>query len=699
MWTLRASFKDHRSKWIVFGSLAAFATLWALYTQHVWEDYYITYRASKNLATGHGLTFTAGERVHSFTSPLGVLLPALASLLTANSSDTAALWIFRVFSISAYAGAGVFLWSTMRRLFTGSMWPAIVLVIAYGIEIKIVDNATNGMESGIVGLFLGWMVYACFVARHRQILQIGLAWAGLMWSRPDSFIYIGIFGIGLLLIPPDGSSWAIRKQWFKRLLLAGLVTTVVYLPWFGWATIYYGTPVPHTVTAKGLGPSTGHIDQLMSMVTGLPGQIQEQVIMFQTVFMPPYSHNTGWPESLQGFSYWTAMIGMFLWLVPGIRREARILSLTYFGGLAYLLSFVGFPIPWYLPTPTTLCLAAYCILGAQLLEHIRRRQRGIGSMALKSGLALITLGAMATISVVTVTGAYHLKWQQKIVERGNREPLGHWLAENSPTTESTVFLEPLGYIGFYSGLKMLDFPGLSSPEVVAARKEMDYAMGVGAWPALIERLRPTWLVLRTYERDEINRMEPEVLGVFYQLEKIFDVRNQVEQVPHLYGRGYLGNDAYYEVYRSIPENFPANQNGLWVKYSDLEILEVYESTSHVAGRKFGLHAPARISISIPVGARSLRGRFGIESGAMEHDTDGAGFIIRQISADNNTTELLNVILTPIQKEADRGHQYFEVEVDRSPSSKIELEITAGPHDSNAADWTYWSHLQFDLEIN
>jgi len=60
---------------------------WSLYTQHAWEDYYITYRASKNLATGNGLTFTAGERVHSFTSPLGVLLPALASLLTGNSSD------------------------------------------------------------------------------------------------------------------------------------------------------------------------------------------------------------------------------------------------------------------------------------------------------------------------------------------------------------------------------------------------------------------------------------------------------------------------------------------------------------------------------------------------------------------------------------------------------------------------------------
>src|SRR4051812_32636617 len=88
-----------RSAAFVFVTFFLIATTWALYTQHVWEDFYITYRASKNLATGHGFTFTVGERVHSYTSPLGALLPALASVLTGNKSDFAALWIFRLMSI------------------------------------------------------------------------------------------------------------------------------------------------------------------------------------------------------------------------------------------------------------------------------------------------------------------------------------------------------------------------------------------------------------------------------------------------------------------------------------------------------------------------------------------------------------------------------------------------------------------------
>lgn len=57
----------------IFLGVFFLAVGWVSYTDHVWEDYFITYRASKNLAEGNGLTYTVGERVHSFTSPLGVL--------------------------------------------------------------------------------------------------------------------------------------------------------------------------------------------------------------------------------------------------------------------------------------------------------------------------------------------------------------------------------------------------------------------------------------------------------------------------------------------------------------------------------------------------------------------------------------------------------------------------------------------------
>ena len=81
------------------------ALVFAATTQHVWEDYYITFRSSKNLAEGYGLVFNHGDRLHTFTSPLGVLLPAFAYLLTGNQSDVGAIWIFLPFASGALAGA------------------------------------------------------------------------------------------------------------------------------------------------------------------------------------------------------------------------------------------------------------------------------------------------------------------------------------------------------------------------------------------------------------------------------------------------------------------------------------------------------------------------------------------------------------------------------------------------------------------
>ena len=108
-----------------------------------------------------------GERVHTFTSPLGVLLPALASLMTGNSSDYGALWLFRIMSISAYAGAGVLLWRLMRGLFT-AIYPALFLVLLLATDAKSVDTATNGMESAFVLLFMAWNLWALLRAPQRR---------------------------------------------------------------------------------------------------------------------------------------------------------------------------------------------------------------------------------------------------------------------------------------------------------------------------------------------------------------------------------------------------------------------------------------------------------------------------------------------------------------------------------------------------
>ena len=46
--------------------------------------------------------------------------------------------------------------------------------------------------------------------------------------------------------------------------------------------------------------------------------------------------------------------------------------------------------------------------------------------------------------------------------------MGLWLQKNTPAG-ATVFLEPLGYVGFYSQRYMIVDVGLVSPKVVALK--------------------------------------------------------------------------------------------------------------------------------------------------------------------------------------------------------------------------------------
>lgn len=664
---------------------------WALYTQHAWEDYFITYRASRNLATGQGLTFTAGERVHSFTSPLGVLLPAAASLLTGNKSDTAALWIFRLMGAAALAGTVVILQRIGRQLtaagIVGGLLAAVILSDA-----KILDFTINGMETPFLLLFLAWMLWAFFTMPERQWLHLGLAWAGLQWTRPDAFVYIGALAAGVLLFRPTVQSWRERLGWLRGFMGAGLCTIVLYLPWLAWAWIYYGTPVPHTITAKGLFLPKVSPELLVEWLITFPRKIIADHSILAGTFMPAYSFNTGWPAKASELSFWLALAAIALWIFPKVRWEARVASFAAAAGQFYLHSFVSFPIPWYLPPVTLLAFVALVLVWGQLWQATNSATGArLSRAALSGGAGLFFLGA-ASLSLGT---AYQLHWQQKIIEEGQRKVIGEWLRKSAATGHDTVFLEPLGYIGFYSNLKMLDYPGLCSPEVVAARRRASSPSYPYCWSELIMDLHPAWLVLRGHEVEAIRARDPEVLGRFYESPRIFDVRPQIGAIRFLPGRGYLMNDAYFEVYRRKSE-FPPDRGLLRIKAATLTRNESWGQPAYDSGLRLQAHAPSQLEFKLRAGARWLSGGLGFLEDAYAHSTDGAIFTITFVGAKGGRRVLLERALHPHSDERDRGPQNFRLELPVDEPGKIELNISAGPQGSNAYDWTYWSDLMLEI---
>ena len=651
------------------------AMVFALYTQHAWEDYWITFRSSKNLATGHGLVFNVGDRLHTFTSPLGVLLPAVASLLTANTSDPAALWIFRLMCATALGGAAALLVRIARRQNYGTI-TSFFLVAWLTLDAKIIDFTINGMETGFMVLFLVYALWAHLNPGPKQWRHLGAAWAGLMWTRPDSFIYVGLIAAGFWLFNDSRQSGTSRTQLLGLFLKAGLLTTALYLPWLVFAHLYYGTAVPHTITAKsGIGdPRT--LAGLLKSTLHLPLNAWADLASLKGTFLPAYHMIGGWPALLGQVGGGVAAVIALLWLLPFLRTETRVCSFAFFGAHAYLSYFPYFPFPWYLPSTTLLGIAALGGLLAQVLQAAGQRPAYRIAVTVA---ALLLAGAGWTTWQV----ARQLQAQQQYVEDGNRRKIGEWLHGQAEKGD-TVFMEPLGYIGYFSQLKTYDFPGMSSREMVQTRQQVGLD-----WSALIENLQPNWLVLRPEEASRISTLVPDLLITHYTPAKEFSVAAEINRLDVM-GRRYLEIDAKFTVYRRA--KLKSYKTELVEIVSRFDVSKTLRDGDHLTL----VHAPGRMIVAVPLKATTMEVTYGFSEGAYTGEgdkTDGATFQIAWEHGDRRVT-LLDITLNPVENPAHRGMQHFHCELPPATDATGRLIFRTLPGATMTKDWTCWSRPAF-----
>ncbi|MBI2513714.1 MAG: hypothetical protein HYV96_17240 [Opitutae bacterium] len=666
---------------VVFLVAAAIALGFALYTNHVWEDYYITYRSSRNLATGHGLVFNHGDRLHTFTSPLGVLLPAAASLLTANTSDAGALWIFRFMCAAALGGAAMLLFRLARR---SSYLPLALAIVVGGLltDAKTLDFTINGMETAFMLLFIAYAFWAHLTAGPRQWAHLGAAWAGLMWTRPDSFIYVGLIAAGFWLFDADPSTGADRRAQLRLFVRAGLLTTALYLPWLLWAWAYYGTPVPHTIAAKGGIGDPHTIGGLLRTAATLPWLAWAKSSSLELTFLPSYYMIGGWPDAVVFVSRTLATICSLLWLLPILRSWARVASFAFFGAHVYLTYFPYFPFPWYIPSTTVLALIALggfvqWLAADASAPHARR------ALALALAALLLVPNVWCVWAV-----ARQVRSQQQIVEDGNRRKIGEWLRAQSQPGD-TVFMEPLGYIGFFSGLKTYDWPGMSSRETVAARAE------VGAsWGAILRYLQPSWIVLRPFEVPRVEREAPGFLHNFYSVAQEFDRSAEVARLD-VHGRRYLEHDAHFIVYRRRPAPLedPAE---IKLRNCDEPVAPTRRQVSAKAFRtEFNLRnvsvvgAPSVVVFPLGDDAATLTGGLGqLDRDWFERAAPLAvRFRITLVRADGTEVPLLDRSLNPAAAPEDRGIRDFKLALPWPTRGELRF-ITEGPARANP----FWADL-------
>jgi hypothetical protein len=274
------------------------------------------------------------------------------------------------------------------------------------------------------------------------------------------------------------------------------------------------------------------------------------------IFGPVYF---GWPRWIGTFSHYLAIFCAVYWLVPVRDRLGRMASLVFALLCAYNM-FIPVLFPWYLP-PIAMCgivaLTRAPFVLAATLPGLRLWLQPLACAALT--------GIVLEMAALTFFTTWEMKIDQAVIENGNRKQVGFWLKDHAHPND-LVYLESLGYIGYFSAARVADFPGLISPAVVHYRRDL----GLDFY-SLIPYLKPDWIVVRPSQREQMLHLpfikdsyhhvrtfdvvdelksrafapSSALLARFLQL---FDDRPRREDYTFVPGRSYMEHDATFLIF-------------------------------------------------------------------------------------------------------------------------------------------------------
>jgi hypothetical protein len=161
---------------------------------------------------------------------------------------------------------------------------------------------------------------------------------------------------------------------------------------------------------------------------------------------------------------------------------------------------------------------------------------------------------------------YEMHFQQKLVEDGSRMKIGLYLHDVVKPGQK-IYLEPLGYIGYYSDRYIWDWPGLVAPEVVHLHKDLRQDQ-----ISALAEIMPDWMVLRTGELQAASAYSQ--IAKNYGVVRMFNVRPQIDSVGYIPGVNFLQNDGTYFILQRIDVQ-PASST------SDSPYGEPYSTGTHL----------------------------------------------------------------------------------------------------------------------
>lgn len=443
--------------------------------QHYWlrdlkyDDAWIHFRYSENIARGNGFVFNEGEKVLGSGGVLwNLLLAGLALIMPAQTLSLGA----SVLNYLALLGCVLVLWLALRG--TVPSWLALVIagaVVAHG---PLLVSSIGGMETVLLCLLYFLSFWA--LARERYTLAAVFAGAAVCF-RVESLALMAATWL---------ATWIYRRRETWRALGVSLLLPLIV---YSWTWIYFGSPVANSTRAKSIVYTVAPLYAFSFSVDALL-----QIFPFYLAF--PFR---SYPETARmlGFLVWLEFMALGFYM---LRRRLPAASLVAIQVVAAFLFYtVTNPLmfQWYyctfVPLGTVLAILGMVALGDLISTRAPRLRYGPVIVILLS-FSIPPLRAMWTpfrppSSEEFSVSVPNARENARTYQYAN---IARWLNRHTKPADRVCIAE-VGAFGYHYKGRVLDGMGLISPEI------LPYHPLPNTWwgpipPQVVRDFRPEFLV-------------------------------------------------------------------------------------------------------------------------------------------------------------------------------------------------------------
>ena len=414
-----------------------------LLTHHIQEDAFITWRVAQNLLDYGVIGFNGETKISASTTHLYVFVSYVFNLIFGKENFIYPLLIFNslLFTIGSYFLSKLILENPVHQA---------IFIFLFGILPPSIKISILGMEYGI--LFFLEMALLYFGFKQNKIWAQILFPILILFTRIDTVIFLGIVFLVDII-------WNKKIRWFY--ILGGMLGVAVLMS-FNW--FYFGELVNNTIVAKS-------VTYAKNMSLALQWKY----------FIMNYGNFWGMLKLPGDFNPFTILVLFFellafLYIVSKRESKNLFIWIIFLFGWTKQLIFISQRsyFDWYYWVPQILLFAVILVF---VLEQKTYKFWWISLLII---FYILPMAAFQTIhSIATGNGEWNY-----------RRSIGLFLKDYEKDKNQYIFLEPAGYIPYFSGLKAIDEVGLVDKEIQTEIKK-DKA---NYWKNTVEKRKPKYLL-------------------------------------------------------------------------------------------------------------------------------------------------------------------------------------------------------------